>query len=776
MTTIKDETETAAPTRASQPVRRSPVRSFRPLGTPRRRLLVEALAVAGTLIVLEMIVFNDYFRGATSPTWDFANHYNTEAYAWWHDGSFFNPPDWLPYLWGGYPSTLNLQNSSFYLPVGLASILAPFTLHASAILSALHVAFGALGAYVFARSFRMRPSAAMVGLVIWFFAAGFYANASHLDIMRAYAWVPWVLMCASPSWPWRRWWGPVLATLVFWNAILAVYPGILIAGVYVGLVWIIIFQVTTKARLTHYLLPLACSLALAGAATLLRFLPFYLTRGVSGTSGPDGSIFTLQLLSTSFYRYVGANLPNDVTMRSFFLPVVAFAALAFVRFTRPVVWGGIGVAVVAVALGTPGTPWADKAPGLSVSRFTMSDFKVFFLFALCIVAMSAVDAIVSERRLVGAAGANVISRAAVPSGPRLIVLAGLVAGAASLGVNNTQAAGEWITPWLLLLIAVALLLLAARPLTAGQLRLIVLILALTATTSGHHWAMSNTETWSVDRLEATEYPYFGSPVSALIDSRAAQTSTTQRPGRLPDRGTYLDHSTDPYGNRSFYDGMLRLSGYTNLRGTPTFEKLRATLIDPGAADASRAFWLAQGMVVATADGALPTIEKSNACAAGDSCGLELSEPVSYSPSGQFVYRLAATQPTEVSLNEAYYPGWTVTACSSPGVCTALEATSGAGGQIVLDVPEGESTLTLTYSLPGSTASWAAFWGAVAALMLWAGVLGAWEARRSRGGMHRATGDDGSENDSGSPTTLMPLLVHARHAQVVTTQPYESDKA
>ena len=732
MTIIENETESVALTRKSQRARRAPVRTFRALGTPRRRLLVEVLAVAATLIFLEIIVFNDYFRGATSPTWDFANHYNTEAYAWWHDGSFFKPTEWLPYLWGGYPSTLNLQNSSFYLPVGLASSLAPFTLQASAILSAAHVAFGALGTYIFARSFRMRPSAAMVGLVIWFFAAGFYANASHLDIMRAYAWVPWVLMCASPSWPWRRWWGVILATFVFWNAILAVYPGILIAGVYVGLVWVVILQVTTKARFAQYLLPLACSFALAGAATLVRFLPFYLTRGVSGTSGPDGSTFSLELLSTFFYRYVGTDLPNDVTMRAFFLPVVAFAALAFVRFTRPVVWGGIGVAVVAVALGTPGTPWADKAPGLDVSRFTMSDFKVFFLFALCILAMSAIDAIVSERTLVGTVGASVFSRAAVPDRVRLIVLAGLVAGAVSLGVINSLTTGEWVASWLFLLLAVALLLLATSPLTAGQLRWVVLILALTAATSGYHWAMSNTETWSVDRLERTELPYFDSPVSVLIDSRAAQANTTQRPSRLPDRGTDLDQSRDPYGNRSFYDGTLRLSGYTNLRGTPTFEKLQATLIDPGTADAARAFWMAQGMVVATTDGALPPVEKSNACATDDACGLELSEPVSYSPSGRFVYRLAVTLPTEVSLNEAYYPGWTATACSSSGVCTALEATSGASGQIVLDLPAGESTLTLNYSLPGSTTSWAAFWGAVAALALWAGVLGVRQARRPRG--------------------------------------------
>ena len=137
---------------------------------------------------------------------DFQSHYTTEAYAWWRDGSFLN----------------RIQNSSWYLPVGLVNTVTTFDLQAAAILSAFHVALGALGVYVLAWCRRLRPSAAMLGLVVWFFAAGSYSSASHLDIMRAYSWAPWVLLCASPLWPWRRCWGPVVATFVFWQATLRI--------------------------------------------------------------------------------------------------------------------------------------------------------------------------------------------------------------------------------------------------------------------------------------------------------------------------------------------------------------------------------------------------------------------------------------------------------------------------------------------------------------------------------------------------------------------------
>ena len=713
--------------------RRSPGRAGRlverAVSTPRRRILVEGVIVALTLIVLEIVVFNGYFRGETAPPWDFVNHYNTEAYAWWHDGSFFRPADWLPYLWGGYPSTLNLQNSSFYLPVGLTSLLTTFTLHASAVLSAMHVALGALGAYVFGRTFRMRPSAAMVGLVVWFFAAGFYANASHLDIMRSYAWVPWVLACASPRWPWRRWWGVLLATFVFWNAILAMYPGVLIASVYIGAVWVLVLQLTYRPRFVNYLLPLACSVVLAALATLLRFLPFYLTRGISSPGGPDDSILSWRLLSTFFYRYDGQELPNDTTMRSFFLPIVVFAAVAFVKLSQPVVKAAIAAGLTALALGTPGTPWADAAPGLDFSRFTMSDFKVYLLFALCALTMSAVNSIIVDRVPVGHLDGRVTTKAERPSTARAALLVALLAGTIALGVINPHPATEWISAWLILPVAIGVLLLAHTSLARTQLWSVMALVCGLAALSGVAWATTYTPTWSANRLN-TENFYYEAPVNTLVMSREDTGELAQRPARLPNRESNPAYLRDAFGNRSFYDGTLRLSGYTNLRGTPTYEKIMVTLSAPGTEPAARAFWMAPGMAIASQDGALPSVEDSTACSEDGRCGLEHSESIAYDPSGTFVYRLDAGATTEVSLNEAFYAGWTATSCSASGECTDHEVFSGSAGQVVVsDIPSGSSTLTLSYALPGKAASWAAFWVALTLVVLWAGVLAVHDRRR-----------------------------------------------
>src|SRR5665647_3658549 len=107
--------------------------------------------------------------------------YNTDAYAWWTEGSFFHPAEWISHAWGGYPAAASIQNSAWYLPVGLVALFPPFTIHASAALAALHYEFGALGVYGLGRAFRLGRIPSTFGLVAYFFVSGFYAQAEHVD-------------------------------------------------------------------------------------------------------------------------------------------------------------------------------------------------------------------------------------------------------------------------------------------------------------------------------------------------------------------------------------------------------------------------------------------------------------------------------------------------------------------------------------------------------------------------------------------------------------------
>ncbi|MFF2621520.1 hypothetical protein [Oerskovia jenensis] len=718
-------------------------RKGRRLARPRATTLVESAVVLVTLVVLERLVFLRYFDGETTPQWDFYNHYTTEAHAWWGDGSFFRPVEWLPYLWGGYPGVANLQNSSWYLPVGVVEALFGYTPQTAAVLSAVTVGFGALGTYLLLRVWGLRPSAAMIGLIAWFFAAGFYSNASHLDIARAYAWVPWVLLCASPRWPWRRWWAPVVAVLVFWQAIMGIYPGILIAAVYVGAVWVVGVQVFVRPKVTSYLLPLAGAMAVAVALTMLRFLPFYLARGTSAPGTGDVSEMSWELLGTFLFPYADPSLPNDITMRSFFLPAVVLAACAFVRWRDPLsrIAGLTGLA--ALVLGLPGTPWERivvHLPGLDVSRFRMSDFKVFFLLALCVLAAAAVNDIVTRRQAMSRAGVPVLDRSPTRwVGPALYLVV-LLAVLANIGDDGPFEDQDWRIQWGLVVLAAGLLLLAQSTLKPFQLRAVVALVALVAVLSGVVWAFTTQVTWSTPRI-GSENAAYGAQVDALVASRQPSGVLERRPEREvletedTEPGAIAATFFSPLGGASFFDGRSGVTGYVNLKGTPTFEAMAQALADPATAEAALAFWRAPGMVVRTDGGALPSLDETADCLADGACGLGSVVPVAYETSTYPVltYQVEAEEPSEISFNESYYAGWTVEACAvdDPTLCEELVTRSGSSGQLVAqDLSPGTWTVTATYRLPGMTAAWTVFAVGVAAAAGWSLVLGL-RARRER---------------------------------------------
>ena len=210
--------------------------------------LQEWILVGVAILILQTFVYWEYYSGAMTAPWDFFGTYNAEAFAWWHDGSFFHPSQWMPYQWGGYPAAASLQNSGWYLPVGIVASLVPFTIHAASALQAFHVAWGAIGLYWLTRRWGQGRASALFGLVAYSFAVGFFSNAQHVDIVRAFAWVPWLLLCVSPQWHWRRAWGIPLAALIFWQAAISSYPGVLALLAYGILVWVMVAQLSFRPR------------------------------------------------------------------------------------------------------------------------------------------------------------------------------------------------------------------------------------------------------------------------------------------------------------------------------------------------------------------------------------------------------------------------------------------------------------------------------------------------------------------------------------------------
>lgn len=699
----------------------------------------EAVVVALVLATLQAVVYRGYYSGANIPEWDFIMHAN--ANAWWESGSFLHPVEWASGLWGGYPAAADLQNSSWYLPVGLVAAVTNYDFHGAAILIALHTAFGALGVYLLLRLFRVHPSVALVGMTAWHFAGGFFSHASQIDLAHGYAWLPWVLMCASPRFPWRRWWAPVVAAIVFWQTALGVYPGMLIAGAYMLVVWIVVYQFATRRSVREYLAPLLASGVLAILLASLRILPALLVRGASSPTRGSSDIWDWSLLGTFIYPYGDGRIPNDITMKSFFIPVVILAAATLPRRRGPESSAAVAVTIAAAAFALPNAPWThllSRLPGMSISRFHMSDFIVFVLLGLVLLAGLGLQGLVDQRKVPTWAldAPTTYTAPLVRFGRRnAVAICLLLLVAALVGAQGPFIGLEWFAQWSLLALATALLLLARTTLSARQLRSIVGMLVVICGISGILSAFTTTSTWFKPR-EAIEVAYLGDTVSHLIASSSGDEHVTQRPARLETLDSASKFATGWFtysGLRAFFDGKTAFSGYVNLKGNPTFEAILASVSDPATYERARAFWLSPGIVVGTEGGELPDVATTLQCAASGSCDGLTMTPVDYSPKPVLVYRVSTPAADVAALNEAYYRGWTARVCDAkaPADCRAALVRGGAAGEVLVDIPAGDWLLTLRYHQPGLALAWWLFAAGCAMIAAWSGALAIQGRRRGR---------------------------------------------
>ena len=355
------------------------------------------LALIALASVIEVLLFAPYFIGAIIPPFDFLGGYFTSAYQWWAAGGFLTPVEWVPHSWAGYPAALDLQDSAWYLPVGIASLFGPYTLWSAAVVSALHVLIGFAGTYLLVRSLGHGFGVSAATSTAAMFAVGYFSNAEHIDIVRGYALIPWLLLILSPKWPWARLWAVPVAAFIVWQAATGLYPGMVVAMVYVGLVWVVVWQWRTRLSLRAYLAPLAVSVVAAVLLSLPRLLPYALVQeSVPGGPGPDSSEFDLAMVGTLLFGYSSPELPNDISMRSFFIPAAILALAFFARFRDSTVIHALSILVPAAFLGLPFLPWftlVQALPGLGLSRFTMSDFKPFLVLGVLLLAATGLTAL-----------------------------------------------------------------------------------------------------------------------------------------------------------------------------------------------------------------------------------------------------------------------------------------------------------------------------------------------------------------------------------------------
>ena len=655
------------------------------------------------LVALEL-VFVPYYLGWAIPPLDFLSSYTTDAYQWWWFGNPVHPPQWLPWQWNGYPAVMSIQSGSWYLPVGLAAAVTAYTPQVAAIVQALHVAFGALGGYVLARRTGLSRGPAALVLTAYFFAPGFFSGAAHPDLLRGWAWLPWLMLTCSPRWPWHRGGAVALAAVVLWQALVGIYPGQIVAFAYVLLAWVGCWLATVREERRAFIVRLAVSGVLATALATPKYLPLVWLHSSSFTSN-DQMVADLSTLATAVLPREGLASLNDPSMAVMWVPAVLLVFLVAADRRVRCFWPAVGAFTASVVLGLPlFATYRLPLPGLQLSRFQMNDFRAALILSLILIAATgaqrAMTAPVPPIRRVGIAAGVLITGTTA-----LVVASAPTHGAIGLALVTSSAAAAW-----------AMSTRRARTVLRPSTRWLVLVLVVAI--GGCSFSLLSTSDWGQGRVR-TERFHYGRTVSTLLaESDGVPDSSTRRPARRlppaqPKRGL-VEPLLDTAGNAAVYAHGFAVYGYSNLRNSDTAAAMSAAYHDPARHQSFLTFYGAPGALAPVVKG---NIAADSQCLARGSCAGTAFTSVRYAP-GSMTFSVQSDARRPVAVNESYYPGWEAAVCTtgSGTGCRVAPVQQGPMGSIGVEMPPGRSELTLTYVTPGLAAGRVIFWLAVAGLL------------------------------------------------------------
>ena len=657
------------------------------------------------LVLLEGLTYGSYVLGLTVVNGDTNAHYLSDSYYWWNHGGILDPPEWVPYTWMGRPGGSNLQDGSYVLAQGLGNLVSPWSPTVSAITSAVLTAFGALGMYILVRRLWRNHYVALLALVAQFYAPNIFSNAQFLDFHRATVYLPWFLLILSPLWFWERRWGLPLAALLLWQIVVGSYPGWLIGAAVCVLAWAVAW-LFDRSRDNGWVWRVAVAGVVAVALSAVKLVPALLVG--TGERNEEGQRVLLSVpnLASIFFPYDNPAMTWDIALRPFFVVVPVLVLMVLARWRsvpmRPVI--ALGVSSLAlILLAQYARGFLESLPGMDLSRFQINEFKTFLVVAAI---------------LAGASGAERVWQREVSATAVWSAGAGVLVVAAGLALSLDHGGGAkrllgLALPFVLIAVATVLLvgLVRSRPGTA-RAAVAAFGVLLTAGVSGLGFAYLVTSTWASSRVNV-EVGHYGAEVSQLVSAQPCPSETERRPARRAPESEPKDYWHDVSGLAGAFDCSLAVSGYANVPGNPTLREQAQALIDDSSGELLT-FFMAPGAVApATSDGRAADV--SQECLDDGQCeGLRFT-PVSYDPDGRVEYEVVAEQAMTAVLNESYYRGWSGQACTGVGQCHDVHPRAGVASALLVDVPQGTSTVSLEFHVPYGQALRVVFWVAVAAM-------------------------------------------------------------
>jgi hypothetical protein len=695
----------------------------------RKTKLLAVVASLAVLAAVNLYTFRDHWRGSSSFTFDFPMAYYAFTSYWIASLQMGEWPHWIPYQSMGYPAALNPQLGMFYPPFWVFVLFRiPYTLHAANVTQALHVLFGSIGFFFFARrSFRL--PVALCGAVCFGLFGGFYTNAEHPDIVRAFSWMPWLLWALlldeSPMerriGAWRivtrlRTANLFLPPIVY-CFLTGVYPGLMVSGMFMAGVFILsqaaaLFSRRRDRTAIRDGLAQCALVALGMGMALVYLLPMAYLRGSLARAHTYATFAPWYLHASDFYHlFLPSSLvtAEDYSMQGMQLPLPLLLFVPLARARKGLAAPVAAMAAVAGVMSFQGLRpvsafVAQIAPVFRLSRFPAGDYRIFICLALLLAALAGLEYVLRSPE---AAWRN----AAI----LLATLAAVLAPSIYLITTPIPAAGKQILPLFLALEGLGCLLAIAGWLLFAHTKwnnaAWVWILTAGCIAVSIPTLRQMKDFWSDPHIEAYLYDQQGLPLAGpdrrLRVVNLFFTRQSQRPARVDEAASRPGMFGIPW--RGYIEGvyMTRDWGGTQPMG------LQTVAGNPSLA------------MVMRLPGELLAVDCTpQVCSAGDSGGVTLPGRPPAGKSSEYsrnyvVYEANLPARSLVVENEMYAPGWSGH-CETHGERLVPKQIDGALRGWVLE--GGKHRLRLVYRTP-----WLAP-GAISSALFgicWVGIVTSW---------------------------------------------------
>ena len=639
------------------------------------------LVVASALAAQNAALFFGHYAGRLTFPFDFQKTYHAVPFFWTTAVGAGMFPTWVPYQGVGSPLSMNLQSGLFYPPLWFFPASGvTYSLHAATVLQALHVALGALGMCWLARVRGLAWRYAFLAGAAYQVSGGFFCNAEHPDIVRGYAWTPWLLAALSTragersALPLRALFLPALVYLLVTGA----YPGQAMAALALSFVVLgaQLLEPGASGRNARErvlgIAPRAGLVALGVLMAMVHLLPAWLQRSEVLLARDTGNEFIWGLgfknLFTTFLPYDTDLLGGPRTMRSLFVtvPICAGAFWLDRRVLRS------ELALVALLLAAAAMIQAGPVfrlatlliPPLGMSRFPAADYRALVLVPLVLLGVHGARHVLEER-----------SRPWVHALRSLAFLAFLWAGF-EMWRDGSALSDEGARQLAAVLGGTALVLALGRFRSLGA-RFGAVALACLAVGDGYRLHNAIPEKWQVKLPRKLDFEEMRSQLTAeLHQSHAERPLRREMPtfdGYL--RGRYVLYD---------YAASDRLAG--------PYQLLARGPLKPYVKRASSPVLLAE-------DAALDPLAQALAHPLDPSVGSAKSEAYG---ADRIRYAVSTRVPAILVENELAFPGWT--AVREGAGATEVEPVAAAWPLRAWKLPAGEYSLALAFRMPGLSAA------------------------------------------------------------------------